>query len=120
MKASTIAVAIIPADLTKPIQFTEIEDTLAAKQKIVDGSIEAVRLRDNPHGSMAMDYYCNDEFLYRDDLEENIRASALYLISFYTPGYIKGDIVVIGGVDERGNDKPLSDKQAEHLRFLFP
>lgn len=112
-------VAIIPADDTLPIRFTEIENTLAAKQKIVDGYIEAVRLRDNEEGSVAMDFYCNEEFLYREDLEPNMRASALYLFSFGAPNIICGDVVCIGGVDDEGNDLPLSEKQIEFLRFSF-
>lgn len=112
-------VAIIPADTSKPVEFTEIPNTLEAKQKIVDGYIEAVRLRDNEYGSMAMDYYCNEEFLYREDLEFNRRASALYMLSFSTAGRIFGDVVVIGGVDAHGNDKDLSESQANHLRTLF-
>lgn len=111
-------VAIIPADETQPVEFKEIEGGLTAYQKIVDGYIEAVRLRDNLD-SVAMDYYCNEEFLFRDDLEHNPRASALYTLSFYTQGYIKGDVVVIGGVDDYGNDKGLNAKQEAHLRGLF-
>lgn len=113
-----IKVAIIPADEDKPVEYKEIENTLAAKQKIVDGYIEAVRLRDTAD-SVAMDYYCNEEFLFREDLEFNRRASALYIMSFYAAGYIKGDVVVIGGVDEHGNEKGLNAKQEAHLRSLF-
>jgi hypothetical protein len=116
---STIRVAIIRADEEQPVEFTEIENTLAAKQKIVDGYIEAVRLRDNQYGSVAMDYYCNEEFLYRPDLEVNRRATALYLLSFMTVNPIGGDIVVIGGVDQHGNDKGLTKQQEDHLRKLF-
>jgi hypothetical protein len=116
---STIRVAIIPADDMEPVQYTEIENTLQEKQKIVDGYIEAVRLRDNAQGSMAMDYYCNEEFLYRPDLEINYRASFLYTLSFGVPNYIGGAVVVIGGVDQYGNDKPLSQKQEQHLRKWF-
>jgi hypothetical protein len=116
---NTIRVAIIPADDIEPIQFTEIENTLKAKQKIVDGYIEAIRLIDNQSGSMAMDYYCNEEFLYRPDLEVNYRASALYLLSFGEVNRIFGDVVCIGGVDQHGNDKGLSKKQEAHLRKLF-
>lgn len=112
-------VAIIPADETMPIRFTEIDNTLEAKQKIVDGYIEAVRLRDNEHGSVAMDFYCNEEFLYREDLEPNMRASALYLFSFGAKNIICGDVVCIGGVGPHGEDLPLSDKQEAFLRFCF-
>jgi hypothetical protein len=112
-------VAIIPADDTKPIRFTEIENTLAAKQQIVDGYIEAVRLLDNEHGAVAMDFYCNEEFLYREDLEPNMRASALYLFSFGAKNVICGDVVCIGGVDAEGNDLPLSQKQEDFLKFCF-
>jgi Domain of unknown function (DUF3846) len=117
---STIRVAIIRADESQPVEFTEIENTLAAKQHIVDGYIEAVRLRDNQYGSMAMDFYCNEEFLYREDLEANRRASALYLLSFMAVNYIGGDVVCIGGVDQHGNDKGLSREQEDHLKKLFP
>lgn len=112
-------VAIIPADDTLPIRFTEIENTLAAKQKIVDGYIEAVRLRANEHGMVSMDYYCNEEFLYREDLEPNMRASSLYLFSFGEPNIICGDVVCIGGVDARGNDLPLNEKQINFLKASF-
>jgi Domain of unknown function (DUF3846) len=117
---STIRVAIIRADEGQPVEFTDIESSLKAYQKIVDGYIEAVRLRDNEYGSMAFDYYCNEDFLSREDLEFNRRASALYMLSFSAPGYIKGDVVCIGGVDKNGNDKGLSKAQEEHLKKLFP
>jgi hypothetical protein len=116
---STIKVAIIPSDDIKPIEFVEIENTLEAKQKIVDGRIEAVRLRDSEQGSVAMDFYCNDEFLFRDDLEPNYRAIALYIVSFNTMGLIKGDVVCIGGVDQHGNDKGLNAKQEKYLKVMF-
>lgn len=112
-------VAIIPADDTLPMRITEIENTLKAKQKIVDGLIECGRLEDNKHGSVAMDLYWNEEFLYRPDLEFNGRASALYLMSFYEPVKIYGDVVAIGGIDGRGKDVGLSDKQVAHLQFCF-
>lgn len=117
---NTIRVAIIPEDDMSPIQYTEIENTLKAKQEIVDGRIEGVRLRDNGQGSMKMDFYCNDEFLYREDFETNHRAVALYLLSFGVLNEIKGDVVCIGGVDEHGNDMGLSNRQVAHLKRLFP
>ena len=119
MKQDTIAVAIIPADITEPMRFTEIENTLEAKQKIVDGYIEAIRLRSNDQGMIAMDMYCNEEFLYRDDFGENLRAMALWLMSFWDVNDIRGDVVVIGGIDAEGNDVGLSDKQKEFLRKTF-
>lgn len=113
-----IKVAIIPADHSKPVEFKEVANTLKSYQKIVDGYIEAVRL--NEHGqSVAMDFYCNEDFLSRPDLEVNDRASLLYTLSFSTQGYIRGDVVVIGGVDEHGNDKGLLPRQERHLRNLF-
>jgi hypothetical protein len=112
-------VAIIPADDTKPIRFTEIENTLAAKQKIVDGYIEAVRLRANEYGAVAMDFYCNEEFLYREDLEPNMRASAMYLFSFGAKNVICGDVVCIGGVGPDGEDLPLNAEQEAFLKFCF-
>lgn len=112
-------VAIIPADDTMPIRFTDIPNTLEAKQKIVDGYIEAVRLRDNELGAVALDFYCNEEFLYREDLAPNMRASALYLFSFGDKNVICGDVVCIGGVDRYGNDLPLNTKQEEFLKFCF-
>lgn len=119
MKAETIAVAIIPADIQMPIRFTEIENTLEAKQKLVDGWIEAIRLRENQHGMIAMDMYCNEEFLYREDLGENLRAMALYMMSFYTVNDIRGDVILIGGIDAEGNDVGLSEAQQEFLRKTF-
>ncbi len=119
MKASTIAVAIIPADILEPMQFTEIENNLVEKQKIVDGHIEAVRLRANEHGMLAMDMYCNEEFLYREDLGENLRAMALYMYSFFEVNDLRGDVIMIGGIDAEGNDVGLSDEQTEFLRKTF-
>ncbi len=119
MKASTIAVAIIPADILEPIRYTEIENNLVEKQKIVDGHIEAVRLRANEHGMLSMDMYCNEEFLYRDDLGENLRAMALWMYSFYTVNDLRGDVVLIGGIDAGGNDVGLSAEQQEFLRKTF-
>lgn len=119
MKQQTISVAIIPADITEPLRFTEIENTLEAKQKLVDGWIEAVRLRSNKHGMLAMDMYCNEEFLYREDLGENLRAMALYMYSFYTVNDLRGDVICIGGIDAEGNDIGLSTEQEEFLRKTF-
>lgn len=119
MRAPTIKVAIIPADIQVPIRFTEIENTLEAKQKLVDGRIEAVRLRANEHGMLAMDMYCNDEFLFRDDLGENLRAMALYMYSFYDVNELRGDMVVIGGIDKEGHDVGLSEAQQDFLRRTF-
>lgn len=119
MRAPTIKVAIIPADIDMPMQFTEIENTLEAKQKIVDGYIEAVRLRSNDHGMVAMDMYCNEEFLYRDDLGENLRAMALYMYSFLSVNELRGDVVLIGGVDGEGDDIGLTEAQQEFLRKTF-
>ena len=110
-------VAIIPADPDLPMRFEDIEPGLASYQKIVGGYIEAVRLADGPV-SMAMDYYCNEDFL-AEQLPFNPRASLLYFLSFQTQGYICGDVVCIGGVDAYGNDVGLSERQATHLRELF-
>jgi hypothetical protein len=112
-------VAIIPADDTMPIRITTIENTLEAKQKIVDGYIEAIRLEDNEWGSMRMDMYCNEEFLYRTDFTENMRASALWLFSTRVPQVIWGDTVLIGGVGPTGEDLPLSDDQVAYLKKTF-
>ena len=119
MRATTIKVAIIPADIEVPMRFTELENTLEAKQKIVDGYIEAVRLRENDHGMIAMDMYCNEEFLYRDDLGENLRAMALYMYSFLSVNELRGDVVLIGGVDEEGDDIGLTEAQQDFLRRTF-
>lgn len=113
-----IKVAIIPADETKPVEFKEIEGTLEEYQRVVDGYIEAVRLRDNDQ-SVAMDYYCNEEFLYREDLLPNMRATALYILSFNANNLIGGDVICVGGVDAHGNTKGLNAKQEAHLRKLF-
>lgn len=114
-----IKVAIIPADETKRVEFKEIEGTLTEYQQIVDGYIEAVRLRDNGDQSVAMDFYCNEEFLYREDLKPNLRATALYILSFNAQNLIGGDVVCVGGVDAHGNTKGLNKKQEAHLRKLF-
>lgn len=119
MKQDTITVAIIPADIQVPIRFTKIENTLEAKQKIVDGNIEAIRLRENKHGMLAMDMYCNEEFLFRDDLGENVRAIALYMFSFYITNDLRGDMLLIGGIDAGGNDIGLSDAQVEFIEKTF-
>ena len=119
MKQDTITVAIIPADIQVPMRITEIDNTLEAKQKLVDGYIEAVRLRENEQGMIAMDMYCNEEFLYRDDLGENLRAMALYLYSFFAVNELRGDVVLIGGVDAEGDDVGLSTEQQEFLRKTF-
>jgi hypothetical protein len=112
-------IAIIPADHSKPVEFREVEKTdLKLYQGIVDGYIEAVRLRESGK-SVAMDFYCNEDFLSRPDLEFNDRASLLYLLSFSAFGNIHGDVVCIGGVDQHGNDKGLSPRQERHLRNLF-
>jgi hypothetical protein len=110
-------VAIIPADQDLPVRFEDIEPGLASYQKIVGGYIEAVRLVDGPL-SVAMDYYCNEDFL-AEQLPYNARATLLYFLSFEVQGYICGDVVCIGGVDRYGNDVGLSEKQAQHLRDLF-
>lgn len=112
-------IAIIPADHSKPVEFREVEKTdLKLYQGIVGGYIEAVRLRE--HGqSVAMDFYCNEDFLSMEDPVFNDRASLLYTLSFMTRGYICGDVVCIGGVDQNGNDLGLSPRQERHLRNMF-
>jgi hypothetical protein len=112
-------IAVIPADDTQPIEIKDVETNLSFYQQIVDGNIEAVRLVDNENGAVAMDMYVNEEFLFRDDLEANMRASALYLLSFRTANVLYGDAVLIGGVDARGNDKGLSKKQVNHIKLCF-
>jgi hypothetical protein len=112
-------IAIVPADDTQPIEIKDIETNLAVYQKIVDGNIEAVRLVDNEKGAVAMDMYVNEEFLLRDDLEANGRASILYLFSFNTATVLYGNAVLIGGVDAHGNDKGLSKKQVDFLKLSF-
>lgn len=119
MRKPIIRVAVIPADIDEPIRFEDIPNTLQAKQKIVDGYIEAIRLRANEHGMLDMDMYCNEESLYRDDLGENVRAIALYLYSFYTINDLRGDMVIIGGIDKDGHDIGLSDEQQEFLQKTF-
>jgi hypothetical protein len=110
-------VAIIPADTAEPMRFEDAEADLSYYQRIVGGYIEAVRLRDNEH-SVAMDYYINEDGL-AEQLPLNPRATALYELSFGVRGYIAGDAVVIGGVDARGDDVGLNQKQENHLLSLF-
>lgn len=118
MRTPTIRVAIIPADIEEPIRYEDIPNTLEAKQKIVDGYIEAIRLKANRHGMIDLDMYCNEEFLY-GEYGENIRAIALYLYSFMEPADLRGDMVVIGGVDDEGDDIGLSPEQEEFLKKTF-
>jgi hypothetical protein len=63
--------------------------------------------------------YCNEEFLYRDDLGENLRAVALWMYSFLYLNDIRGDVVCIGGIDKEGYDVGLSTEQQEFLRKTF-
>jgi hypothetical protein len=109
-------VAIIPVDIEQPIEFKEIEGTLQDFQKIVGGYIEAVRLRDN-EVSVALDYYCNEDFYSLEDENNprNGRASMLYELSFRYPGHIMGPVVCVGGVDDHGNTVGLSEAQVTHL-----
>lgn len=109
-------VAIIPADLEKPIEFKEIDGGLNEYQAIVGGYIEAVRLRDN-NTSVAMDYYINEDGI-AEGLPYNERATKLYELSFNVRGYILGDAVAIGGVDARGDDKGLTAQQETHLKAI--
>jgi hypothetical protein len=111
-------VAIIPADDNEPVTFKDIESTLKEYQKIVGGYIEAVRLRDRPGLSVAMDYYINEDGLGMG-LPFNPRATLLYELSFKMRGLIVGDAVCIGGVDEEGIDVGLNEIQESHLRTLF-
>ena len=107
-------VAIIPADTEKRIEFKDIESKLSEYQKIVGGYIEAVRLVDN-NVSVAMDYYVNEDGI-AEGLPYNERATRLYELSFGVRGYILGDAVAIGGIDQYGNDKGLSAAQETHLK----
>lgn len=114
----TIKVAIIPADHSKPVEFKEIESGLKTYQQIVGGYIERVALRE--HGqSVAMDFYCNEDFHSLEEPVFNDRASLLYTLSFHARGYILGDVVCVGGVDQHGNTKGLGPRQERHLRNLF-
>jgi hypothetical protein len=118
MRQKTIKVAIIPADIEEPMRFEEIPNTLEAKQKIVDGYIEAIRLPANEHGMLAMDMYCNEEFLF-GEYGENLRAIALWMYAFGEPNDLRGDMVIIGGVDRYGDDIGLSPEQEEFLKKTF-
>ncbi len=109
-------VAIIPVDLEQPIEFKDIEGTLQDFQQIVGGYIEAVRLGNN-EVSVALDYYCNEDFytLEGENHARNERASMLYQLAFRYPGHIMGPVVCVGGVDSRGNTVGLTDAQVTHL-----
>jgi hypothetical protein len=113
--------AVIPADVSKPVEIKDGETSLDLWQMLVHGYIEGVSVQAT-ETTPALRMYCNEEGRI-DGLEANGRATALRVIAtegrFHPSGLlICGDVVVIGGYDQYGEDTGLTREQELYLRRL--
>ena len=109
---------IIPADSSQPLDFLDVEPSLAYYQEIVGGYIEGVKSRAYTDGvqsrTPAINFFCNEEGAIIG-LPVNLRASVLY----GTGSPIFGNVICFGGVDSEGNELSLTDTQIKYLQSIF-
>jgi hypothetical protein len=111
LKEHPMKAAIIPADLSQPIRFEDVEDSLDQLQKAVGGDVELVGLR-----ALSMNLYLNEEGKY-EKLAVNSRATTLcheYRAIRYDD-YIAGDIILVGPFDDEGENTDLTAAQITWL-----
>lgn len=108
--------AIIPANISQPIRFEEIEaETLQTLQTLVGGDIQAVGLR-----AVGMNMYVNENGK-PEGLPVNFRATFLCheVNAIFPHDYISGDAVFLGPVDEdEGEDTSLLADQVALLEAI--
>lgn len=104
--------AIIPADRTQPIRFEEITADLETLQALAGGDIQLVGLR-----AYAMNMYLNENGKL-ESLPANARATVLchWSEAIRADDFICGDAIVLGPIDDEGEETGLRDVQVEWLR----
>lgn len=104
--------AIIPADNTQPIRFEQITPDLGTFQSLAGGDIQLVALR--PY---SMNMYLNENGKL-EALPANHRATVLCHWSEAIPAddFICGDAVLVGPIDDDGEETGLADVQVDWLR----
>lgn len=103
--------ATIPADISQPIRFEDIEVTLEQLQKAVGGDIQLVGIR-----QLSMNLYLNEEGKF-GKFATNSRATTLCheYRAIRQDDHIVGDVVLLGPYDEDGKDTGLSPEQVAWL-----
>lgn len=98
--------AIIPSDTAQPIRFEDI-DPAADLHRLVDGDFQVVGL----HG-LSVNMYLNENGKL-EGLGANPRATALChrYGAIRTDDYIVGDAILLGPVDDGGDDTSLDSYQ---------
>lgn len=106
-------IAIIPPALTDPIEYVDTDPSLEWLQEKVGGYIESLTM---PPLCM----YVDEEFKLRDKPEPNIRATVIARAfrRIYGRDWIGGTAVLVGAVDEAGNDTPLPEEMKDQLANL--
>lgn len=108
-----ISAIVIPADRREPIRLEQFApNDLAAKQRLVSGHIEVVRLN---YPSALL--YMNEEGKLRD-LPTNTRATALWWvhdIRYLAADHIQGDAFVLGMPNEDGESTSVPDDLVQLL-----
>jgi hypothetical protein len=112
---------VIPADTRKPVEIREGDWSFETAQKVVGGWIEGVTVQPT-ETTPGLRMYCHEEGRIIG-LQPNGRATALRVIAtdgmFHPAGLlIAGDVAVIGGYDDHGNDVGLTEEQLAYLRRL--
>lgn len=109
-------VVVIPADSGLPIRVDEIEGRIGLEylQKQVAGYIEPINITLGDEDASAVSMYVNEEGKLQG-LPYNPRATFLAQDSIMAFDYIAGDAVVVGPVDDEGDDTGLTEAQVEAL-----
>jgi hypothetical protein len=118
MRSEMMKVAVIPADMNRPVRIEEIQQvTLEYTQKQVGGSIEGITI--NRPGAEEADWemYLNEEGKLLG-LPLNPRATALASGVLGLRDYIAGDAMITGPIDDEGRETGLDDDQAAWLVLL--
>lgn len=107
-------VVVIPADSDLPIRVEDLppRHNLDFLQKQVAGYIEPV---DVTMDGQEVTMYVNEEGKLQG-LPYNPRATFLAQDSIMAFDYIAGDVVVVGPVDDEGDDTGLTEAQVEALQ----
>ena len=109
-------VCIIPADETAEVRFEDVERiNLEFLQGVVGGWIELL-----PIPGLEVNMYLNEEGKI-EGLPLNHRASSIahrtHAVSGYD--YIVGDVVLVDGIDDEGDDTGLEEAKVEMLKWVL-
>jgi len=99
---------VVKAELTAEL-IDIAEQELSKLQSAVDGLIQPIEVGEN------IVMWVNEEGLFRDDLDINYLATAIYREMYDPVPPIMGDIVFTGGADENGNTKSLEQADIAEL-----